>query len=259
VSKNFELMHKADQDQEIFLTGDDVQAVPPTNNNGHSNGHTNGHKHVPALDPATMDETVKLVQRLFFDASTVLAPRVVLFSGVDSSVGCTTICTSVAETLTSMWDKSCCIVDANIRKPKLHDRFKLENDKGLAAAVSNRGRASAFASQMYGGKLWVMPAGMTASNPAPLLNSPNLAARITELKNEFSFVIIDSPPANLYSDALTLGRFCDGVVLVLQSDATRRDVARKTKEIFDSASIPILGAVLNRRVFPIPQKLYDRL
>jgi capsular exopolysaccharide synthesis family protein len=254
VSKNFELMQKADQDQEIFVTADAQAATAPPATNG-----TNGHKPASSMDQVAKEEMAKLVQKLFFESPNAIAPRVVLFSGVDSAVGCTTVCTRVAEMLNSMWDTSCCIVDANLRSPKIHDCFGLLNEKGLVGAVSNGAGAQAYAKQMYGGKLWVMPAGQKTPNPGALLNSPNLAARLADLKNEFSYVLIDSPPANLYSDAVTLGRLCDGVVLVLQSDSTRRDVARKTKEIFESASVPILGAVLNRRTFPIPQKLYDRL
>jgi capsular exopolysaccharide synthesis family protein len=269
VSKNFELIQKADQDQQIFLTGNVPAASTAKNghvssasngqNNGHHNGANNGHMAVPSIDHITREEMVKLVQRLFHESTNGTAPRVVLFSGVEPSVGCTTICNHVAETLISMWDVTCCIVDANIRKPMVHDYFGLRNDKGLAGAIANRGGASTFASQIYGGKLWVMPAGQTTANANALLNSPNLAGRIAELRDEFGYVIIDCAPANLYNDAVTLGRLCDGVVLVLQSDTTRRDVARRSKESLDSASIPVLGAVLNRRTYPIPQKLYEKL
>jgi Mrp family chromosome partitioning ATPase len=56
-----------------------------------------------------------------------------------------------------------------------------------------------------------------------------------------------------------LGRFADGIVLVLQSNATRREAALKAKESFEVASVRLLGAVLNKRTFPIPQNLYQRL
>jgi capsular exopolysaccharide synthesis family protein len=253
VSKNFELMQKAEQDQGIFVGGG-VQTAPTG-----ANGNRNGHKSASTMDQITKEEMAKLVRKLFFESPGGVAPRVVLFSGVDSAVGCTTVCTQVAETLLLLWEASCCVVDANLRSPRIHDCFGLQNEKGLTGAVSNGAGARAYAHQMYGSKLWVMPTGQRGANPTALLNSPNFASRLEELKKDFSYVIIDSPPANLYSDAVTLGRLCDGVVLVLQSNSTRRDVARKTKEIFESASVPILGAVLNRRAFPIPQKLYERL
>jgi capsular exopolysaccharide synthesis family protein len=251
------LMQKADQDQDIFVTGE-IKTAQATEN-GQRNGHGAEHRSASSMGNAAEEEIAKLVQKLFFEPVNGIAPRVVLFSGVDSTVGCTTVCARVAETLLSLWDASCCVVDANLRSPRIHHCFGLQNEKGLAGAVSNGAGARAYAHQMYGSKLWVMPAGQRAGNPAALLNSPNLSARLEDLKKDFSYVIIDSPPANLYSDAVSLGRLCDGVVLVLQSNITRRDVARKTKEIFESASVPILGAVLNRRTFPIPQKLYEKL
>jgi Mrp family chromosome partitioning ATPase len=58
---------------------------------------------------------------------------------------------------------------------------------------------------------------------------------------------------------MLLSRWTDGVVLVLEANATRRDAARRVKEILDAANVSVLGVVLNNRTFPIPDVLYRRL
>jgi Mrp family chromosome partitioning ATPase len=92
-----------------------------------------------------------------------------------------------------------------------------------------------------------------------LLTSERLGERLAELRKEFKFVIIDAPPLTQYSDALAVGKLADGLVLILEADATRREPAAVVAASVRSANIPILAAVLNKRTFPIPEKLYRRL
>jgi Mrp family chromosome partitioning ATPase len=72
-------------------------------------------------------------------------------------------------------------------------------------------------------------------------------------------VLIDSPALSLCNDGILLGRATEGVVLVLKAHSSRRDSARKAIKDLQNAEVRILGAVLNQRTFPIPQKIYDLL
>ena len=91
------------------------------------------------------------------------------------------------------------------------------------------------------------------------MNSTRLNARIEELRQEFPIILMDSPPVNLYSDAISLGQSADGVVLVVSANSTRKEAARRAKQSFENAGARLLGAVLNNRTYPIPQVIYDRL
>jgi Mrp family chromosome partitioning ATPase len=83
--------------------------------------------------------------------------------------------------------------------------------------------------------------------------------RIAELRSAFDYVLIDAPPLNSYADAMVFGRLTDGVVLVLEANATRREAAVRVTESLQATRIPVLGAVLNKRTFPIPSALYKRI
>jgi polysaccharide biosynthesis transport protein len=83
--------------------------------------------------------------------------------------------------------------------------------------------------------------------------------RVLELRNEFDYVLLDAPPLSSYSDALALVQVADGIVLVLEANSTRRDAVARIVENLRAAQINVLGAVLNKRTFPIPTPLYKRL
>ena len=72
-------------------------------------------------------------------------------------------------------------------------------------------------------------------------------------------MIVDAPPMTRYADAIALGQLSDGIVLVLEAESTRREAALIAVENLRSSKIQILGAVLNKRTFPIPEKIYSRL
>jgi capsular exopolysaccharide synthesis family protein len=247
VSKNFELLQQAEKEKELFAT---PTPQPPA-------VQTNG-SHRLKLVSQTREEANKLVQRVFL-LPNGQAPRAVLFSSVDQGDGCSSVCSCAAEALASEAAGSICLVDANLRNPSLHQYFGLDNRRGLAEAVAQSGPIKNFAQQVPGSKLWVLTAGAANGNVPALLTSDGLKARLTELRGEFDHVLIDAPPVNLYADAITLGRLSDGVILVLESDSTRREAAWKAKQSIQAADVRLLGAVLNKRTFPIPQALYERL
>jgi protein-tyrosine kinase len=244
LSKNFELLQRAQKEQEL------------------SRPRTVGGSGILASRSTefSAEEAVRLVQRLFLVPGPE-APRVVLFSGVNPGDGCSTVCARVAETLASEVGVSgtFCVVDANLRAPSLHEYFGLENDTGLVDALSQPGPVRDFAQQVDGGRLWVLTSGPAASNVHGLLASEALRIRVAELRSEFDNVLIDSPAVNLYADACGIGKVCDGMILVLQSNATRREAARKAKEMIEIAQIRLLGAVLNKRKFPVPAGIYGKL
>ncbi|MFY9912414.1 MAG: hypothetical protein WCF22_13795 [Candidatus Sulfotelmatobacter sp.] len=85
------------------------------------------------------------------------------------------------------------------------------------------------------------------------------ASRLLELRSEFEFAVIHGPVAGTSSEAALLAELADGIVLVLGAGSTRKASARKVKECLQAGSSRILGTVLSERVFPIPQRIYQRL
>jgi Mrp family chromosome partitioning ATPase len=137
--------------------------------------------------------------------------------------------------------------------------FGVENHHGLADSLRREGSIRGFANQVRHGNLWLLTSGLLDKDAVNLLNCDRMKERIAELRSEFDFLIFDVPPLNLYADAMVLGRMVDGALLVLEANETRRESALRVAEILRGAKIPVLGAVLNSRTFPIPGSLYKRL
>ena len=205
------------------------------------------------------DEVMKLVQRVFILPGLENAPGAVAFCGVSSGDGCSWVCAHAGEMLAEHGGGSVCIVDANLRTPSLHEYFRFENGKGFADGVKDDRPMRELARRASGQHLWLITAGTVGREPNGSLNPVRLRSRMAELRSAFDHVLIDTPPVQSYSDAVLLGQLADGVVLVVGSNSTRREPARIAKESFEAAKIPILGAVLNKRTFPIPEALYKKL
>ena len=86
-----------------------------------------------------------------------------------------------------------------------------------------------------------------------------LPGRLRELRLEFDYTIVHGPPAALCSDAALLGYLSDGVVLVLEAKATRRAAAQRAVQLLHATNARLLGSVLSKRTFPIPEGIYRRL
>ena len=107
--------------------------------------------------------------------------------------------------------------------------------------------------------MWLV--SYTPSTPeCPRLSSlDRFQTLIDDLRKDFTYILIDAPPLNEYAEASLFGRMADGLVLVLEAHDTRRETAQKAKEMLDAGGVPVLGAVLNKRTYPIPESLYRRL
>jgi Mrp family chromosome partitioning ATPase len=210
------------------------------------------------FDAVAQQECFKLVQRIFL-GQPPSSFRAIVFAGVDRGNGCSRICVEVARTLAANTSGSVCIVDANFRTPSLPRFLAVPDDRGLANSLLGDGSIRSFAKQLKPSNLWLLSAGTLVPESPSMLNSDRLKLRLQELRREFDYILIDAPALNLYADAVALGGIADGVVVVLQADATRRESALKGLQSLRDAHIRVLGAVLNRRTFPIPDFVYRRL
>jgi len=256
MSKNFELLQQAGRQQEISDNSKPEKPGAPLDTTAveaFAVGTT-------ALEVAGMarDEITKLVQRLFVIPGTS-APHTVVFAGTETGNGCSWLSARVAESLASQVTGSVCLLDCNFRSPSLHQQFGLENHYGLSEALSQNNRIHQYLRPLSMPNFWLLSCGSTADNGAALLGSDRMRARLQELRAEFEYIILDAGALDTGTDGIALGSLSDGVALVLKANSSRRDSARKSMKELHAANIPILGVVLNRRTFPIPEKIYKHL
>jgi Mrp family chromosome partitioning ATPase len=247
MSKNFQLLQQMQKDGDL---GQPLSAriVPIQRQN----------KRHARLDDLAREEVIRLVQHLFL-ASSSGAPRVVVFSGVQHGDGCSRICAHAAATLASRVSGTVCAVDANLTRPSLHRYFGVESPLGLRQVVIDSQPVRTMAQRVGEGNLWLLSCGSSLDGELARVAADRLRGRMGELRADFDYVLIDTPPVNLYADCVGMGQVSDGIVLVLGSNSTRREAARRAKENLHAAKARVLGVVLNKRTFPIPDYIYRKL
>jgi Mrp family chromosome partitioning ATPase len=212
---------------------------------------------VLGLDQIAREETMKLVQTVFHSQES--PRRTVLFASVNSGSGCTWISSRSAEILSSIVSEPVCLVDANFKTPSRRGVLGPTNQYGLADALRTQRPILEFVRQINTRNLWLLPAGTGIDATASSLSSEKMGTLLGELRREFGYVVIDGPPLGAYADGIGLGHLADGIVLVLEANTTRREVALQVTERLRSMNLNVLGAVLNKRTFPIPDSLYHRI
>lgn len=246
MSKNLDVLLRAKIETELFQP----KGIPQ---NTHEVRQPSLH-----IDPIVREEEAKLVQRLFL-LSRREVPRVVVFCGLGHGDGAVRICARAGESLASQTGSAVCVVEGNLHSPSMHQYFGADDFRGLTDAVLESGPIRDFVHRLPGRKLSVLSAGSRCGEAQALWKSERLRSRIAELRAEFSYVLINGPPVNLHVDAMLLGQMADGVILILESNVTRRETARTAKENLAAANVKLLGAVLNNRTFSIPDSLYRKL
>ena len=153
-------------------------------------------------------------------------------------------------------EKKVIIIDADMRKPKLHKYFDLENKVGLSNVLSGvfDEKNKDFVQKTNVENLYLISSGHIPPNPIELLASEKMEELINKLSEEYDFVIIDTPPVNIVSDALVLSKNVTGYIMVTRSNYTEYSALDEAMAKFELASVKPLGVVLND--FNLKQQKY---
>jgi len=256
LSRNFELLSQLGRLHELVDSPQETPLAPPAAPQAVAAAPEDDFPSTPTLEMsgAVKDEIGRLVQSLFLGPQ---GSRRVVFAGTESGCGSTWMCAHAAEIL-AQTRGTVCVMDCNLRTPGLHEQFGQQNHHGLSDALMGTNPVRQYAHRLSK-NLWLLSCGSAAEAGQSLLGSERMRARLTELRGAFDYILIDAAPLNAFNDAIVLGAQTDGVVLMLKANSSRRESARNAVQELHAANVRTLGAVLNQRTFPIPEKLYKRL
>jgi capsular exopolysaccharide synthesis family protein len=142
--------------------------------------------------------------------------------------------------------KKVLLIDADLRKPQVHQRFRVSNLNGLSSVLIKERTLQECVVNVGTTGLYVLPSGPIPPNPAEMLSSAAFAVFLKHCREMFDFVIIDTPPVLSVADALIVSSLVDGVVFVVDAKSTNRTVAKKAVQALEKVNAKILGVVLNR-------------
>jgi capsular exopolysaccharide synthesis family protein len=161
--------------------------------------------------------------------------------------GKTVTAVNMAVTLAKSGEKVL-IVDADLRKPKVHYYFGIKNAEGLTNMLTEDKESKKLKTSSIDGvpNLSILPSGPIPPNPAEILSSNRMRQMLENLKSEYDVIIIDTPPVGQVTDAAILAGITDGAVLVVASAQTRIDMAKRAKKALNSVNSNIVGTVLTK-------------
>lgn len=142
--------------------------------------------------------------------------------------------------------KSVLLIDCDMRNPTLHKNFNLSNKVGLSSCISMGTALSDAVQKTSIEGLYALTGGVIPPNPSELLGSEQMKNVLQRAKEQYDYVLIDTPPVMPVTDALIVGRFVDGMILVIASAEIKVEMARDVKNQLVNAGANILGVVLNK-------------
>lgn len=214
--------------------------LAPANGNGGGTG-------LVALDErqSPMAEAYRHLRTSLLFSSAGKPPQSILVTSSQPSEGKTTTAINTAITLAQS-DADVIIVDCDLRRPRLHSHFELENTQGLTNYLSGeRNTQHLIKSCRDLPRLKVITSGPIPPNPAELLSSYEMKNLLQFLRGKYKHIIIDSPPAISFTDAAILSTQVDGVVLVAMAGKSSVHLMRRFKQRLSNLGARIYGVVLN--------------
>jgi len=142
--------------------------------------------------------------------------------------------------------KKTIIIDCDLRKPRLHKVFKVSNIKGLSNYLIGEVTIADVVKQTSVQNLQLLPSGIKPPNPAELLGSAKMGSFVESLKQYYDYIILDTPPVVIVTDAQLVSQYADGCLLVIAAGEVDRDAPIKAKELLTKVNAKILGVVLNK-------------
>ncbi len=171
--------------------------------------------------------------------------RKLLITSAGPREGKTSTSVNIAATM-AMSGNRVLLIDSDLRRPRIHRIFDLENNRGLSNLVLDPERDLATVAQPSGVEnLDIMCSGPIPPNPAELLHTASFHRVVERLLERYDRIIFDSPPVCAVTDALILGNVCDGAVLVVRAGQTSREMVKKAHRLLADVKVNVLGALLN--------------
>jgi capsular exopolysaccharide synthesis family protein len=244
----------------------DVKPLRNGHGNGNGNGNGNGSPAVKTREPELLNDSLELVSwnrkssllaesfrttltSILFSGQDGNHPRVLVLTSASPKEGKSTITSNLGIAAADI-KRRVLLIDADLRRPRLHKVFNLDNKYGLSDLLheSEPLDAASMFKAVYTTdipRLSVMASGASRHSVSSLLYSDRLPELLRLARNEFDMVIIDTPPMVNISDARVLARLGDALILVVRSGVTTRDAALLAKQRFTDDGVNVLGIILN--------------
>jgi capsular exopolysaccharide synthesis family protein len=184
--------------------------------------------------------------------------KVITLTSCDARDGKSAVSFEVAKSLSDV-GKKVLYLDADMRRSAFVIRHTAEKDLvGLSHFLSGQAQSSeiVYATDIEG--LYVVPAGVYPPNPAELLSGAIFSDFILELREKFDYIIIDTPPLGIVTDAAICAAISDGAIFLISSETTKVKQAKEVKALLEKNGAKIIGCILNKVKYKTKGKYYKK-
>ena len=193
--------------------------------------------------PFSVVESYKHIRIHLVTALSNAEGNVVTVSSPNAAEGKSNTAANTAITLSQL-NKKVLLIDADSRRSTIHQKLKIENELGLMDVITGEATVDAVV-KSYNPYLDIMTSGTNHNNPSELYSSQSFDDMIKEVSEKYDYVLIDTPPVNIVSDALVIAQKTTGMLLVIRADFTNGDSFRKALNLTKALDINLLGVVIN--------------
>jgi|KBSSwiStaDraftv2_1062776.scaffolds.fasta_scaffold270485_2 capsular exopolysaccharide synthesis family protein len=236
----------------LLRTDPNEQANPEFESQDAALGHRFGHKYadklvVSASTPASVRENYRKLAATLHHAQAENGIKILMVTSAVPEEGKTLTATNVALTLSESYHRRVLLIDGDLRRPALAEVFQVPNVFGLTEVLTSEPERRVSLIQISP-QLSLLPAGAPIPDPMQALTSERMKHLLAEAAAGFDWVIIDTPPVAVLTDAKLLSAMVDGALLVVRAGRTKVELVQKA--IAAVGRPRILGVVLNRAVAP---------
>jgi capsular exopolysaccharide synthesis family protein len=204
-----------------------------------------------------MAEAYRALRTSLLLSSLGAPPKIILITSALPQEGKTTTSINTAIVLAQKGVRVL-LIDADMRRPSVHKALDLPAPlKGLSNVLTGTSSipdAVTIAPQLP--NLWVLPAGSPPPNPAELLASANMRTMLSQLREQYDHIVIDTPPTLSVTDAVVLSTRADAVVLVIRSGQTTKTALRRARDLLTQVNARVCGVLLNAVDLASPDYYY---
>jgi polysaccharide biosynthesis transport protein len=190
-----------------------------------------------------MAESYRLVRSGLLLSSPERPPKTILVTSMGQGEGKTSTTINIARVFSQGGNKVL-IIDCDLRRPRVHSVFSIQNEKGLSNYLSGNLQENII-HKVAGEEIFAITSGPIPPNPSELVGSKRLKNFLEKMQDHFDFILIDSPPVQLVTDSLTLSHLVDGTLVVVMAGETTYDMVQSGLKKLRDVQCRILGVVLN--------------
>ena len=224
---------------------------------------TNGHRsHAPTslridfdLAPDVEEAYQRLGTNLLTPAKDPVVLRDLMVVASLHGEGTTTTAALYASTLAKRKKLDVLLIEANFRTPALEQVFPIRRNGGFAELIAGTQDVDTVMQATPQPNLFVITSGHYETSPSHILEAPRMSEVLAQLHERFQFIVFDSAPVNVYTDAQILGARVDATVFVIEADRTRNEEVQRAKRQLERGGAKMLGVLLNRRKSYLPSFL----